>query len=86
MLYPREWEKGEGESLCMLNIVHVNSVEEEKRLRTIPDFELILTLRNHLRVHSLLLETPKARCVWSQNYCILERQEVHYVTPYGQTH
>lgn len=63
MLYPREWEKGEGESLCMLNIVHVKSVEEEKRPRTIPDFELILTLRNHLRVHSLLLETPRARCV-----------------------
>lgn len=43
MLYPREWDKEEGKSLCMLNVIHVNSVEEEKRLRTIPVFEVVLT-------------------------------------------
>lgn len=40
----REWEKGQGKSLCMRNVVYVNSVKD-KRSSTILDFELFPTLK-----------------------------------------
>lgn len=43
MFYPRKWEKKQGKSLCMRNVVHVNSLEEDKRLRTLLDFEATYT-------------------------------------------
>lgn len=44
MLYPREREEGQRKSLCTRHVVHVNSMED-KRLRTILDFELFSTLK-----------------------------------------
>lgn len=41
----REMGKEEGKTLCMMKAVHENSVEKEKRLRTVLNFELFCTLK-----------------------------------------
>lgn len=48
--------KGAREITVYEGVVHVNSVEEDERLRTILDFDLFPTLKKPPTVHSLLSE------------------------------
>lgn len=55
--------EGEGgrKSLCMMKVVHVNSVQEDKRLRTILDFEFFFILKKPFACPHSLTWNPEGQ-------------------------